>query len=55
MPPKRKSLPTEDQLGPNPKLRKTDLLDILVSEFGDLKSIQFCHDSRNRRLSENVT
>jgi hypothetical protein len=41
MPPKRKSPPTEDQLGSNPKLQKTGLLNTLVSEFGDLKSIQF--------------
>jgi hypothetical protein len=39
MPAKHKSLPTEDQLGSNPKLQETDLLNILVSEFDNLKSI----------------
>ena len=41
MPPKRKSPPTEGQLGPNPKVLKADLVDTLISEFGDLQSTQF--------------
>ena len=41
MPPKRKILPTEGQLGSNPKVLKADLVDTLISEFGDLQSIQF--------------
>ena len=41
MSPKRKSLPTEGQLGPNKASKKTYLLEELVTSFGDLKSIEF--------------
>jgi hypothetical protein len=41
MPPKRKLPFTDDQLGPNLKVQKTDLVSVLISEFGDLQSIQF--------------
>jgi hypothetical protein len=41
MPPKRKSPPTEGQLGPNKASKKTQLLEELFVNFGDLKSIQF--------------
>jgi hypothetical protein len=33
---KRKPLSTDDQLGPNLKVQKTDLVSVLISEFGDL-------------------
>jgi hypothetical protein len=41
MPPKRKSPPTEGQLEPNKASKRTHLLEELVADFGDLKSIQF--------------
>ena len=41
MPPKRKLPSTDDQSGPNLKVQKTDLVSALISEFGDLQSIQF--------------
>jgi hypothetical protein len=41
MPPKRKSLLIEGQLEPNKASKKTYLLKELVTDFGDLKSIQF--------------
>ena len=41
MPPKRKSPPTEGQLGPNKASKKTHLLEELVTSFRDLKSIEF--------------
>jgi hypothetical protein len=41
MPPKRKTPPTEGQLRSNPKVLKADLVDILISEFGDPQSTPF--------------
>jgi hypothetical protein len=41
MPPKRKYSPTEGQLEPNKASKKPYLLKELVTDFGDLKSIQF--------------
>src|SRR5271170_5751629 len=41
MPPKRKTPPTEDPLGPPNTSKKTHILEELFTQFGDLQSIQF--------------
>jgi hypothetical protein len=41
MPPKRKTPPIEGQSGPSKASKETQLLEELVTGFGDLKSIEF--------------